>query len=61
MKDYQVKSSIYAGIEDISDRTAGVALGINASRMIFDGGKLDAEIAAKSFEAEAAKFISKRL
>lgn len=56
MKDYQVKSSIYAGIEDISDRTAGVALGINASRMIFDGGKLDAEITAKSFEAEAAKF-----
>ena len=56
MKDYQVNSTIFAGVEDISDNTKGVGFGINASRMIFDGGRLDAKIASRSFAAEAAKF-----
>lgn len=56
MKDYQVNSTVFGGVEDLSDNTKGVGLGINASRMIFDGGRLDARIASKSFEAEAAKF-----
>lgn len=54
-KDYQVTSTLYGGIEDITDNTKGIALGLNASRLIFDGGLLDAEIAAKKFEAEAAR------
>ena len=55
-KEYQVTSTLYGGIEDITDNTKGVALGLNASRLIFDGGLLDAQIEAKSFDAEAAKF-----
>ena len=54
-KDYRVTSTIYGGIEDITDNTKGVALGLNASRLIFDGGLLDAKIESQSFEAEAAK------
>ena len=55
-KEYQVESAIYGGVEDITDNTKGLALEINASRLIFDGGLLDATVASKSFEAEAAKF-----
>ena len=56
MKDYQVESIIFAGVEDISDNKKGVGYGINASRIIFDGGRLDARIASKTFAAEAAQF-----
>lgn len=55
-KDYQVTSTVYGGIEDITDNTKGIALGLNASRLISDGGLLDAQIASSKFEAEAAKF-----
>ena len=51
-KEYQVESAIYGGVEDITDNTKGLALEINASRLIFDGGLLDATVASKSFEAE---------
>ena len=54
-KKYQVTSTVYGGIEDITDNTKGIALGLNASRLISDGGKLDAIIAGKNFEAEAAQ------
>ena len=32
-----------------------MALGVNASRLVFDGGKLDAQIASSLYEVEAAK------
>ena len=32
-----------------------MALAINASRLVFDGGKLDSQIASSLFEVEAAK------
>jgi outer membrane protein TolC len=54
-KEYQVTSTLYGGIEDITDNTKGVALALSASRLIFDGGLLDSQIESKSFEAEAAK------
>ncbi|MDB3861707.1 TolC family protein [Paracoccaceae bacterium] len=54
-KEYQVTSTIYGGVEDITDNTKGLALGLNASRLVFDGGQLNAEIASKTFQAEMAK------
>ena len=54
-KEYQVSSTVYGGIEDITDNTRGIALGLDAKRLIFDGGHLDAIIAVKNFEAEAAQ------
>ena len=55
-KNYQISSTIYGGVEDITDNTKGVAVDLSASRLLFDGGLLDAQIAAKSLEADAAKF-----
>lgn len=54
-KDFQVGTTLYGGVEDVTDNTKGVALAINASRLVFDGGKLDSEIASSLYEVESAK------
>ena len=55
-KDFQVGTTLYGGIEDVTDNTKGLAVSINASRLIYDGGELDAKIASSLFALEAAKF-----
>ena len=37
-KDFQVGTTLYGGIEDVTDNTKGMALAVNASRLVFDGG-----------------------
>ena len=54
-KDFQVGTTLYGGIEDVTDNTKGLAVSVNASRLVFDGGKLDLQIASSAFTAEAAK------
>lgn len=54
--DFQVSGTLYGGIEDISDETAGVALVLSASRSLYDGGQLDAKIVADTYSAESAKY-----
>lgn len=54
-KDFQVSSTVYGGIEDITDNTKGVALALSASRLVFDGGVLDAQIEAAKFQAESLR------
>jgi len=54
-KDFKVGTTIYGGIEDVTDNTKGVALAINASRLVFDGGELDSQIASSLFEVEASR------
>ena len=54
-KNFQVGTTLYGGIEDVTDNTKGLAVAINASRLVFDGGKLDSEIASSLFEVESAK------
>ena len=54
-KSFQVGTTLYGGIEDITDNTKGLALSVNASRLVFDGGKLDSQIASSLFKVEAAK------
>ena len=54
-KSFQVGTTLYGGIEDITDNTKGLALSLNASRLVFDGGKLDSQIASSLFKVEAAK------
>lgn len=51
-KDFQVGTTVYGGFEDVTDNTKGVALSLNASRLVFDGGKLDAQINASLFALE---------
>ena len=54
-KDFQVGTILYGGIEDVTDNTKGLALAINASRLVYDGGKVDSKIASSLFEVEASK------
>ena len=53
-KDFQIGTILYGGIEDVTD-TKGLAVAINASRPVFDGGELDSQIASSLFEVEASK------
>ena len=54
-KGFQVRTTVYGGIEDITDNTKGLALGVNASRLVFDGGEVDSQIASSLFEVESSK------
>ena len=54
-KDFQVSSTIYGGIEDITDSTSGIAVSLNASRLVYDGGLVDAQVDVARFTAEAAR------
>jgi outer membrane protein TolC len=55
-KDFQVSGTVYGGIEDVTDNTKGVALALNASRLVFDGGLVDAEIASRRFRADSSEY-----
>ena len=50
-KDFDVTSSFFGGVEDVTDNTKGLAIVLSAKRMVFDGGKLEAEIAENGLEA----------
>ncbi len=54
-KDFQVGTTLYGGIEDVTDNTKGLAVALNASRLVYDGGKLDSRINSSIFELESAK------
>lgn len=53
-KDFQVTGSVYGGIEDVSDNTKGIALVLNASKMVYDGGQIDSQISSEELAAQAA-------
>ncbi len=55
-KNFKVRASIYGGVEDISDKQQGVALVVDASRLLFDGGRMDATISSESFSAKSAMY-----
>ena len=54
-KDFQFNGTLYGGVEDVSDETSGIAAVLTANRMIFDGGKLDAQISADEQRLIAAR------
>ena len=54
-KEFQVSSTVYGGIEDVTDNTKGIALALNASRLVYDGGLLDAQISSQQYLADSAK------
>lgn len=54
-REFQVSSSIYGGVEDISDETAGLAVVLDARRLLFDGGKLDAKITGQKYQVNASE------
>ncbi len=54
-KDFDFTASVLGGVEDVSDEIAGVAAILKASRLLFDGGQIDAKISADKFAAKAAE------
>lgn len=56
-KDFQVSGTLYSGIEDISDQKSGVAAVIDARRVIFDGGEVDAAIEMRKQQRESKKYF----
>ena len=53
-KDFQFSGTFYGGVEDITDETAGIAVVLNARKMVYDGGILDKSISAEQSVAKAA-------
>ena len=52
-REFQVLGNIYAGVEDVTDETAGAAVVLNANRLLFDGGQLDSELRAESLKVDS--------
>jgi outer membrane protein TolC len=54
-RKFQLSSSLYGGVEDLTDNKKGIALVLDASRPVYDGGAIDAQLAEKLFLAESAR------
>ena len=54
-KDFQISGSLYGGVEDVSDKTRGVALVLDANRMLSDGGRIDSQVKSQIFLADSAE------
>lgn len=56
LSEFKVDGTVLGGVEDVTDEIAGVAVIVKASRLIYDGGKLDASIAGDQHAAKAAAY-----
>ena len=54
-RDTQFRARVLGGIEDVSDKTVGVAAILTADRVLYDGGILDAKIDAEMFRLKAVE------
>jgi outer membrane protein TolC len=52
--DFQFSGTIYAGIEDVTDETNGVAAVLSASKIMYDGGQISNTVAADEYGLQAA-------
>jgi outer membrane protein TolC len=58
-KDFQVFGTVYGGVEDVTDETVGLALVLNAQKLVFDGGQFDNQLSAQEYAAQAALYKSR--
>jgi outer membrane protein TolC len=58
-KDFQVSGSLYGGLEDVSNGTSGLAVVLNANRLLFDGGAVDAKISSETLLFRSSEFALK--
>ena len=56
-KEFNYDAKLMGGIEDVTDEIAGVAAILSARRPIYDGGKIEAQIAADEYAARAAEYV----
>jgi outer membrane protein TolC len=55
-KDFQISGNVYGGVEDLTDETAGIAVSVNANKILIDGGMIQASAAAEGFRAESSMY-----
>jgi outer membrane protein TolC len=52
--DFQFSGTVYAGIEDVTEKTNGIAAVVNASKMIYDGGQISNKVSADEYAVQFA-------
>jgi outer membrane protein TolC len=52
--DFQFSGTVYAGIEDVSDKTNGIAAILSASKVMYDGGQVNNSISAEEYAVQSA-------
>ena len=54
LREFQFFGTLYGGIEDVTDETAGLAAVLNANKLLYDGGQLESRISADEYYAAGA-------
>jgi outer membrane protein len=52
--DFQFSGTVYAGIEDVTDKTNGIAAVLSASRVMYDGGQIAKSVVADEYAVQSA-------
>jgi outer membrane protein TolC len=52
--DFQFSGTVYAGVEDVTDKTNGIAAVLSASRIMYDGGQVLNNITAEEYSVQSA-------
>jgi outer membrane protein TolC len=52
--DFQFSGTVYAGIEDVTDETNGIAAVLSASKVMYDGGQILSTISANEYSVQSA-------
>ena len=53
-KEFKISGTVLGGVEDLTDKTSGVAAILNGKKVIYDGGKINTQIAKERSLAFAA-------
>jgi outer membrane protein TolC len=52
--NFQLSGNVYAGLEDITDNTQGIAAVLRASKVLYDGGQISNTISAEEYAVQSA-------
>jgi adhesin transport system outer membrane protein len=52
--DFQFSGTVYAGIEDVTDKTNGIAAVLSASKVLYDGGQISNAISGEEYAVQSA-------
>jgi outer membrane protein TolC len=52
--DFQFSGTVYAGVEDVTDNTKGVAAVLSASKLMYDGGQNSNTVSADEYAVQSA-------
>ncbi|MDA9989517.1 TolC family protein [Paracoccaceae bacterium] len=52
--DFQFSGTVYAGIEDVTDETSGIAAVLSASRVMYDGGQISNTVLSEEYAVQSA-------